>query len=279
MSKLGETLSQYWFKIQDTLFPLLEEELGPLTKKQLQLIAILEMVRIEKFIPDRSGYEGMPPKTRAAIARSFVAKMVYNMATTRALWERLCSDKNLRRICGWENSRQISSESTFSRAFDEFAESELAQRVHEALIKQAYGETETIVLHNLRDATKIDAREKPILEHAKALPDNKETKSKKKRGRPKKGEEKSPQGPTRIEKQPTMSLNEMLEDLPKKCDIGAKKNSKGNAEYWIGYKLHLNTADGCIPISAILTSASVHDSQVAIPDPGSMVFSNLIIDG
>jgi len=33
----------------------------------------------------------------------------------------------------------------------------------------------------------------------------------------------------------------------------------------VGYKLHLVTADGCIPISAILTSASVHDSQVAIP--------------
>ena len=32
-----------------------------------------------------------------------------------------------------------------------------------------------------------------------------------------------------------------------------------------GYKLHLDVADGQIPISAILTSASVHDSQVAIP--------------
>jgi len=57
----------------------------------------------------------------------------------------------------------------------------------------------------------------------------------------------------------------MLEELPYCCDIGTKKNSKGHSEHWIGYKLHLDIADGCVPISAILTSASVHDSQVAIP--------------
>ena len=34
---------------------------------------------------------------------------------------------------------------------------------------------------------------------------------------------------------------------------------------WIGYKLHIDTADGEIPISCVLTAASVHDSQVAIP--------------
>lgn len=32
-----------------------------------------------------------------------------------------------------------------------------------------------------------------------------------------------------------------------------------------GYKLHIDAADGHIPISCILTSASVHDSQVALP--------------
>jgi hypothetical protein len=35
--------------------------------------------------------------------------------------------------------------------------------------------------------------------------------------------------------------------------------------YWNGYKLHLDIIDGGIPVSAIITSASVHDSQVAIP--------------
>lgn len=62
-----------------------------------------------------------------------------------------------------------------------------------------------------------------------------------------------------------MTLEEMLQDLPKRCDKGAKKDSKGNTMYWVGYKLHLDTVDGGIPVSAIVTSASVHDSQVAIP--------------
>ena len=31
----------------------------------------------------------------------------------------------------------------------------------------------------------------------------------------------------------------------------------------IGYKLHIDTADGDIPVSCFLTSASVHESQVA----------------
>ena len=33
----------------------------------------------------------------------------------------------------------------------------------------------------------------------------------------------------------------------------------------MGYKLHLDTIDGDIPVSLLLTSASVNDSQVAIP--------------
>ena len=62
-----------------------------------------------------------------------------------------------------------------------------------------------------------------------------------------------------------MTLEEMLEELPKGCDVGTKKNSQGYKETWIGYKLHLDVADGQIPISCILTSASTHDSQVALP--------------
>ncbi len=34
---------------------------------------------------------------------------------------------------------------------------------------------------------------------------------------------------------------------------------------WNGYKLHADVSDGGIPLSAILTSASLHDSQAAIP--------------
>ena len=90
-------------------------------------------------------------------------------------------------------------------------------------------------------------------------------KLKKKGGRPKKGEIREIKDPSRLDKQPSMDLDEMLADLPSPCDIGCKKNSRGYIEKWTGYKLHIASADGGIPIGAILTSASMHDSQAAIP--------------
>lgn len=48
------------------------------------------------------------------------------------------------------------------------------------------------------------------------------------------------------------------------CDYGCKKNSQGNTDWWRGYKLHIATGDGDIPLSAYLSSASMHDSQAAI---------------
>jgi hypothetical protein len=256
MSMIRATLSQTWFMVQTSLFPWLTEELGPLTEKQQELVTTLELMRIEEFIGSSRGYPGRPPQDRTAIARAFVAKMVYNLSTTRALLDRLETGISLRRICGWERKNDVPDEWTFSRAFAGFSESRLPERVHEAFIKKSYqGET---VGHNSRDATAIEAREKPLkkepVENVAA-----------KRGRPKQGEERV-KPLTRIEKQANgMSLDEMLDDLPKACDVGTKKNSKGYKVSWIGYKLHLDVADGGIPISAVLTSASTHDSQVAIP--------------
>ncbi len=256
MSKLKVTLSQTWFNIQSSLFPWLSEELGELTAKQQELVTTLEMIRVEEFILPSYGYPGRRPEDRVAIARAFVAKMVYNLPTTRALLDRLETDISLRRICGWERKNDISAEWTFSRAFAEFSQSQLPERIHESLIKKHY--KDEIVGHNSRDSTAIDAREKPL---------KKETVKKvaKKRGRPKKGEERI-KIPTRLEKQAAgMELSEMLDDLPKACNVGSKKNSKGFKSSWTGYKLHIDSADGGIPISCVLTSASVHDSQVAIP--------------
>jgi hypothetical protein len=242
MGRLIGSLSKFWDRIQGTLFPWLEEEIDPLTEKQQQLITILELVRIEQFIPNYCGYEGRPQKDRGAIARSFVAKMIYNVDTTTLLIERLKSDKNLRRICGWEKQSELPSESTFSRAFEEFSNTALPERVHHALIEKTLGNE--IVQHNSRDSTAIESREKPI-EKPKAAETSTTHEANlrsKKKGRPKKGEERFIQAPelTRVEKQRTMTLEEMLNDLPKGCDKGAKKDSKGNIMYWTGYKLHLD---------------------------------------
>ncbi len=126
------------------------------------------------------------------------------------------------------------------------------------MIKKTY--EEQLVGHISRDATEIETREKPV----KKVENQIENKQKRKRGRPKKGEEVIKE-PSRLERQSKMNLEEMLDDLPKDCDVGSKRNSKGHQETWIGYKLHIDTADGQLPASCVLTSASTHDSQVAIP--------------
>ena len=42
----------------------------------------------------------------------------------------------MRNLCGWVLPGEIPSESTFSRAFAEFAESDIAGQMHEALVKE-----------------------------------------------------------------------------------------------------------------------------------------------
>lgn len=247
--QLIEKISQYWRNIQGNLLPWLGEQLGPLNEKQQQLVATLEFLRIEEFVQYYLGINciGRPLEDRTAIARAFVAKAIYNLSTTRQLLDRLESDVKLRRICGWERADQIPGEWTFSRAFSEFANAELTQRVHEVLVKEY--QSERLVGHNNRDSTAIEAREKAF-----------------KKDRSKKKEKPNPKEPTRVERQVNMtSAAQMLAEIPKRCDIGTKKDSNGNTYSWKGYKLHIDTVDGGIPISAVLTSASVHDSQVAIP--------------
>ena len=249
-------LSQIWFEVQEVLFPFVEKKIEePLTKKLKQLITTLELIRIEEMIRIPTYWKGQSPKYRKQIARAFIAKAIYNIDTTRALIDRLKISPSLRRICGWQKACDVPHESSFSRAFKEFSKSGLAQIVHASVIKEHMGDK--ITGHISRDSTSIDAREKPI-KKVKAV------KQKKKRGRPRKGEVRIKEL-TRLERQQSMGAKDMLEDLPKACDVGTKMNSKGYKKSWAGYKLHIDAADGHIPISCVLTSASVHDSQVALP--------------
>lgn len=257
MNQARTRLCSIWDHFQTNLFPWLQEELGELTDKQKQLVEVLELVQLEAHLPYVGRVPGRPPESRSAIARAFIAKAVYNMPTTEVLRDQLVSNIKLRRLCGWEKKNDVPSSATFSRAFAEFAKTQLAERVHTAMIEKHLGDQ--LFGHISRDSTAIAAREKPI------KPEAKQENTPKKRGRPKKGEEPLKE-PTRLEKQSTsMSLAEMKADLPKACTVGTKRNSKGYKTTWIGYKLHIDASDGGIPISCLLTSASLHDSQVAIP--------------
>lgn len=171
--------------------------------------------------------------------------------------ERLRSDASLRRLWGWERASQVPSEATFSRAFAEFSSSQLPARVHLAVIEKY--ESPRLVGHIARDATEIVGRERALKKVPKVKAPAAPKQPRRKKGTGRKQSEK------RLERQQTMTLKEMLAELPSACDCGSKRNSKGYPQHWVGYKLHLDVADGQIPISCILTSASLHDSQVALP--------------
>ena len=245
--------------IRGTLLPHLEEELGPMTERDRELVRVVELMEVDKRLNAfRWKGLGRRPHDRHKILMAFIAGAVHNFPTTRAPLDNLASRPRLRRLCGWEHAGQAPSESTFSRAFAEFARCNLLNTIHEAMIRK-HCETR-LVGHVSRDSTKVEGREKPV---KKAKASAAAEPNKKKRGRRRKGEPKAP--PKRLEVQPTRTLAENLADLPRQCDVGCKTNSKGHKDWWIGYKLHIDTIDGDIPVSAVLTSASVHDSQVAIP--------------
>jgi len=237
-------IMQRWSLLQSEILPCFNDDFGTLTPKLEKLIHILELTRIEDFVRSQHSGAGRPAHERAWLANAFAAKSVLNIVNTRALIDRLENDRSLRRICGFLLTKALPSEATFSRAFAEFSEQRLAERVHEALVT-TYLSNE-LIGHISRDATAIEARERP------AAKGKSETK---------------PMGPkqTRIQRQRDQSLQQARDEIPAQCDRGTKKNAQGYKHSWNGYKLHIDTADCGVPIAAILSSASFHDSGAAIP--------------
>ena len=180
---LRQQITQFAHVLQDQLFPALQEATGDLDDAARRLVATLEMIPLARFVPASRGWTGRPPKDRLAMACAFVAKAVYGLGLTRQLLERLRQDAQLRRICGWEFAHQLPHESTFSRAFAEFAEMEFPQFVHEALI--ASTQKDRLIGHIARDSTAIEARERFPETVAQAAAKTSAPSPRRKPGRPK----------------------------------------------------------------------------------------------
>jgi len=229
--------------------------MGKLSSKEAKLIKILDFAQIENFVC--SAQITNPPKDREELARAFVAKQVYNLQTTRDLIERLKIDRTLRIICGWRYHSEIPSESKFSRVFKEFSQQRIATKAHDLFIEKYL--SETLFFYHSIDATAVELREK-------AVKSKKEVKPKRRQGRPRKGEEGPPKKPSILQQQEQMNdAEEMLSLIKTECNTSIKQNSKGNRHRWIGGKLHLSVVDGDIPITALYSSATVHDSSLALP--------------
>jgi len=284
---LRQRLEQFSHLNQTQLFDFLAQQAGALSDKMRLLVSALGMISLSRLLPPARGWKGRPAEDRQALASAFLAKAILGLPTTRQLLDRLQADRTLRSLCGWNSVAAIPHESTFSRAFAEFSQSELPQQLHQALIQNTYQKDtpqDQLVGHIARDSTAIEVRERFPEQteqraarqkkhaHKKSTRTNKQRAqkqlaakpiAKRKRGRPKKSE--NALSGRRLPRQRRQTLEEMLSELPHDCSIGAKTSSKGHLHYWRGYKLHIDVADGQIPISCVLTSASLPDSQVAIP--------------
>jgi hypothetical protein len=250
MSGLAE-LGTLWNSIQAWLFPVLEDEIGELDDRDREFVVVCEICNPREHLAAyRWVGNGCPPKDRLALCKAFIAKAVWDFPTTSALIDAVRHRPTLRRLCGWETIGEIPCEATFSRAFAAFAQDQLPQSIHQAMLKARYADK--IAGHISRDATAIHAREKAAKKEPKPVS-------------PAEGEDPVSPEPTRLQRQLERTQEENLADLPQACDWGTKKDSKGKKQTWRGYKLHLDIADGDLPVSWLLTSASLHDSQAAIP--------------
>jgi len=139
-----------------------------------------------------------------------------------------------------------------------------------------------LVGHISRENTAIEAREKPVVKPDQPVP---MVEPKRSRGRPPQGRSSATPPLSRIHRQSNrdqrgISPAGMLAGLPRNCDVGAKHNAtripsawltptereaKRHQETWVGCKLHIDITDGGIPVSCVLTAASVQDSQAAVP--------------
>jgi IS5 family transposase len=223
--------------------------------------AFLAMLRvIEEYLPplERTGSGmGRPAYENVPFFRAFLGMNFFRIASLDALRNRLRTDPNLRQICGFV---LVPSLATFSRRFAEFAALPFATCTLNDMVSK-YHEGR-IVGHISRDSTAIAAREKPVNKKQDvAVP----TEPKRKRGRPRKGESRPMKKLKRLERQLKMKPGKALKELDTECAWSCKTNSQGNVSFWKGYKLHIDVTDLGIPITAIVTGANVHDSQVAIP--------------
>lgn len=239
------------FNLQDSF----EEYLTVEHRSFLLMLRLIE--EAQPSIAMRRKPRGRIPYDNVPIMRAFLAKHFLRITTVEALRNRLLNDPNLRTICGFLEG--VPSAPTFSRRMSDFCSRPIMTETLNNMIKDH--RKGTLVGHINRDSTAIPARETPVNKKA----DEKPQKAKHKRGRPRKDEARPPKAPTTLDLQAGRSVRNSLTKLQKDCSWGCKKNSQGKVSYWKGYKLHLDVDDIGLPITAIVTGANVHDSQVAIP--------------
>ena len=226
-------LTTIFHHLQRRLFPALEAELGTLSALDQQFCKVFSLTDLDRFA---RRYEwcgnGAPPCPRTW-RRTLSLPSMSSSSPHRCAAGRAQVPPLLRQLCGWDSADEVPSEPTFSRAFAQFADDQLPQQTHEQMAKTHAGPK--LVGHVSRDATAIKAPERPAAKPAPSAPA-----APRKHGRPKQRRSASARAAQALGTPTARTLAENLDDLPARCDVGCKRNSKGHRESWIGDKLHLD---------------------------------------
>jgi len=250
------SISEFYRGLNPVLFSHLDDVVGvPLTVEHQRVALLLETIELEAEVKESGLPGGRPFYSLKPTARALLAKSALNIPTTKDLIARLNADFGLKTLCGFGS--RVPSESTFSRHVKKLSEGLVLDAVHEKLVRRHLGSA--VVPHVSRDSSEIRGREK-------ATPRAKPVRPKRKGNRGRYPSEGSVyKAPSRLPKQLEQDYRSSFKELPRACDIGTKTNSQGYQLHWIGFKLHLDVSDQGFPLSAFTSSASLHDSQAAIP--------------
>jgi transposase len=246
MKTISETIggAQALLDIKFDLQICFEQQLTETHKTILHVIRVLEAMQ-KPLVRPYAG-RGRKPLQYTPFMRSMWAKTLLGIDKTSSLIAMLKSDSNLRLVCGFE---KVPGKASFSRAYNYLSSTNITEETFDNLVKSTH--KELVVYHVNRDSTAIQAREKRPWKVWKKGGNKPEKRVFKK---------------TRhiLKQQVQQTLEESLAAIPKNCAYGCKRNSRGNVQFWHGYKLHLDVSDTGFPLSAIVSSANVSDCHAAI---------------
>jgi hypothetical protein len=232
-----------WSYIQGYLFPWMREDIDPITEALGRLVTALDVIGLGAFVPDQPRGPGPAARGPSRPCPSFRGQggpgRSHNQRPDRAPRRRQVAASassaggDARKFLPKPHfpGRLPNSRAARSRQDPRRADRACARGTHHLPIA--------------RDVTEIEARGKPVQMKANdgkedhPAPDN--PAPPRKRGGPRKDEQRPKPELTRLERQVTQNLGQMLADLPTACDVGCKKNGS------VSHLVILNFAEGTHP--------------------------------
>ena len=248
ISPRGRNFLRLWREVAQGTFPFMREEVGELDEKARLFVMICEaIVKPEAF--DYAKWKGLgrPPTCRMSVFKAFLFKALHDIPTTKELVSRLRLEPQSRRLCGWGSAGDIPSEAQFSVVNAEFSDRGFTEIWFDDFVR-------TFVDGEPCGTVSYDSAPVPV--RAKA--------SNAKR-RLEELDPDQPEPQNRLEWQAGQDADSALEELPRDCDWGAKRDAHGKPKHWKGGKIHAAVTRDGIPVAVAYTSASLHDSQAMIP--------------